>query len=163
GVEAVTTGQIQIPHRPSFVEAALKYVALGWHCFPLSPRSKKPLAGSRGLLDATTDANQIERWWAATPHANVAIATGPSGLTVLDRDGPQGAAELHGLVRLHGPLPRTLVSRTANGLHLVYRGDGVRSTARGNLHVRGLGGYIVTPPSVHASGHVYHWVDPLAP
>jgi Virulence-associated protein E-like domain/Bifunctional DNA primase/polymerase, N-terminal/Primase C terminal 2 (PriCT-2) len=149
------------------LEAALNYAARNWHVFPLRPRSKKPLIsraeGGRGLLDATTDPRQIEAWWAACPDANIGIATGPSGLTVLDPDGPEGLAALQELACQHGPLPSTLVCRTANGAHLYYRGIGVRSTARGKLHVRGIGGYVVAPPSVHPSGWVYAWRDPRAP
>lgn len=140
--------------------------------FPLQPRSKLPLIskknGGRGFLDATTDPKQIEAWWAKAPLANIGIATGASGLVVLDADGPDGLAQLESVARRYGgwPLPRTLAQRTGRegGLHLIYAGAGVKSSqVKGeHLDVRGSTGYIVAPPSIHPSGAQYAWVDALA-
>lgn len=144
------------------LEAALQYAARGWKIFPLVPRTKRPAI--RGWRQkATSDPDQIERWWGARPDYNVGLATGESCLVVLDPDGPEGLAELHRLVGLHGRLPRTLASRTPGGHHLLFRGSGVRSTARGDLHVRGEGGLVALPPSIHPSGVAYRWVDASCP
>lgn len=153
----------------SMVDFALQYAARGWHILPLRPRTKIPLiskkAGGRGFLDATTDAAQIERWWAQCPDANIGIATGASGLVVLDPDGPEGLAELK--TASAGDLPRTLVSRTGreSGFHFIYRGTGIKSTTKkdARLDVRGSTGYIVAPPSIHPSGAVYTWLDSTSP
>ena len=106
------------------LEAALQYAARGWHAFPLRPRSKMPAIakkdGGRGFLDATTDPATIEAWWGRWPAANIGLATGASGLVVLDPDGPEGLAQLR--VVSGGVLPRTLVARTG-------RVDGLLSRA----------------------------------
>jgi hypothetical protein len=144
------------------LEAALQYAARSWKILPLVPRTKRPaIRGWRSK--ATSDPDQIERWWAARPDYNVGLATGESRLVALDPDGPEGLAELRRLVGLHGPLPRTLASRTPGGHHLMFRGSGVRSTARGDLHVRGEGGLVALPPSIHPSGKQYAWVDATQP
>ncbi|MBM4362782.1 MAG: bifunctional DNA primase/polymerase, partial [Deltaproteobacteria bacterium] len=70
----------------NFQHAALNYAERGFHVFPLRPRDKVPLSGSRGELDATTDAATIAEWWRRCPDANVAIVPGASGLFVLDVD-----------------------------------------------------------------------------
>ena len=155
------------------IDYALQYAARGWYVFALAPRSKLPLIskknGGRGFLDATRDPAQLEAWWAKTPLANIGIATGASGLIVLDADGPQGLAQLQELAQRlgGGPLPRTLVQRTGRdgGLHFIYRGTGIKSSqVKGeHLDVRGSSGYIVAPPSVHPSGATYQWVDATVP
>jgi putative DNA primase/helicase len=116
----------------------------------------------RGLLDATTDPDAIKEWWSKMPDANIGIATGKeSNLIVLDVDGPEGEIFLAECVRLHGPLPPTMTVRTSKGWHIYFaypkNVSRVKSVARNNfkLDVRGDGGYVVAPPSVHASGHVY--------
>ncbi|RNL83578.1 bifunctional DNA primase/polymerase [Halostreptopolyspora alba] len=60
----------------------------GWCVFPLTPRTKQPRI--RGWENAaTTEVAQIEAWWSRWPQANIGIATGPSGLVVIDCDVPK--------------------------------------------------------------------------
>src|SRR5262245_5402906 len=70
--------------KSNHLTAALRCAELSYAVFPCLPGGKKPFAASRGLLDATTDPEQITRWWTAHPQANVAIRT--DGLLVLDVD-----------------------------------------------------------------------------
>jgi len=146
------------------IDHALQYVSRHWFIFPLKPRSKQPLIskaqGGRGFHDATTDPKQIEVWWGQCPDANIGLATGASGLVVLDADGPEGLAELDALARQHGALPRTLVSKTGRGFHFFFSGTGIPSSqVKGShLDVRGSTGYVVLPPSVHPSGAAYEWM-----
>ena len=115
----------------------------------------------------------IRRWWARWPLANPAIATGEmSGVWALDpdkHDGRDGLATLAGLERQYGKLPRTPVQRTGSGgEHRLFRMNGVdvRNSAGKlgpGIDVRGNGGYIVLPPSVHPSGGIYEWLDDAHP
>lgn len=140
--------------------AALSYAARGWHVLPLEPRGKKPLGKlvPHGLKDATTDADTIRAWWAAEPDANVGIATGHGGLVVVDVDNPKAAQALRDVV---GDLPVTPSVVTSKGAHLYYWHPETIGNSPGGLpagiDVRGLGGYVVAPPSVHPSGDVYTW------
>lgn len=139
--------------------AALAYAReLGWRVFPLRPRDKIPLAGSRGFLDATISAEQITAWWTRHPDANIGIATGAaSGVVAVDVDGPEGEASLAAL----GPMPQCPTSSTGKGRHMYFAyAEGVGSSAGKlgeKLDVRGDGGYIVAPPSTHPSGARYAW------
>jgi len=162
----------------SLLEYALQYAGRGWHVFPLhSMRDGRCTCGhdcgknaakhpriKGGFKAATTDARQIEAWWRKWPDANIGIATGAvSGIVVFDIDGADGLATLRSLVARDGLLPRTETVKTARGWHLFFAmpcpytpipcstGDG--------LDVRGDGGYVVAPPSRHASGHVYRWCE----
>ena len=75
-----------------------------------------------GVKDATTDPEQIKSWWAASPDANIGIATGSeSGILVLDIDPRNGGAEsLKRLEKELGPLPNTVTTITGGGgQHLI--------------------------------------------
>ena len=153
----------------AMLDAALEYAELGIPVFPLQPSSKEPMKGSHGLLDATTDADQIHKWWAKTPDANIGARTG-NGLVVLDFDideakGEDGLETLHGWESEHGELPETVTAVTGRGgMHLWFRVNGNVSNsanAQKGVDIRGDGGFVVMPPSVHPNGTAYAWeTDP---
>jgi putative DNA primase/helicase len=158
------------------LDAALAYAARGWAIFPCQPKNKQPLT-AHGFKDATTDVEQITRWWTEYPDANIAIATGAvSHINVLDVDikpwkDAHGDQSLIALLAEHGALPSTLYQRTwSGGLHYLFAyATGVRnSTSKVGPHldIRGDGGYIVVAPShVEEDGHegVYRWQNDVAP
>ncbi len=150
----------------STLEAALAYAAEGFAVFPLMPGSKQPFPGTRGLLDASTDPEQIRKWWEICPEANIGIAV-PDGYAVIDVDPRNGGAEtIDALERERGDFPPTRVVRTGGfGLHLWYRlppGQALPKLGDG-VDVQQLGKYVVAPPSLHESGRRYEWRDPHAP
>jgi len=132
----------------------------------------------RGLKDGSNDASQIEQWFARWPDANIGILTGQtSGLVVLDVDGEDGKASLRALTAAHAPLPKTLCVKTGRagsdgrrkGCHYYFRSPAeaiIRNSAGilgKGLDVRGEGGYVVAPPSLHSSGLLYEWLAPEQP
>ncbi len=142
------------------VETALRCAERGWYVFPCRVGSKQP-ATARGLLDATRDPRQIERWWTGTPGTNLAVRTGePSSLVVLDVDGEEGADSLHELEQKHGRLPMTAsVVTPRGGQHFYFQHPGVEvrntaGTVGDGLDVRGDGGYVLVPPSI-VNGRCY--------
>lgn len=125
---------------------ALAYAARGWRVHPLKPRDKTPIT-KNGCKDATTDAEQIRRWWKANPAANIGLATGYD-FFVLDID-PDGMAWYEA-----NDLPATHEAVTGRGgRHLLYRippGAVIKNSAgkiAPGVDVRGIGGYIVAAPS----------------
>jgi hypothetical protein len=136
---------------PNLAETALAWAEAGRPVFPVG-RDKKPIT-EHGLLDATTDADRIERFWRAHLETNVAVRTGePSGLVVLDVDGDDGSDSLFELEREHGELPETTrVTTPRGGQHFYFRWPGfpVKTVAgfRPGLDSRGDGGYVLVPPS----------------
>lgn len=123
---------------------------------------KHPLT-PHGLHDATLDEATIRRWWMRHPQANVAIRTGE--IVVIDVDPDRGgAASLSALEREHGKLPATRTAETGGGgAHFYFAadpGEPVRSSVDAlglGLDTRGQGGYVIAPPSNHASGGQYRW------
>ncbi|WOT34269.1 bifunctional DNA primase/polymerase [Streptomyces coeruleorubidus] len=74
--------------------AALDAASRGWHVFPLIPGAKRP-AIRDWETRATTDRERISRCWTHAAY-NVGIATGPSGLIVVDLDTPKGPDDTPG-------------------------------------------------------------------
>lgn len=172
------------------LETALTYAQRDWRVFPIhgivdgrctcrrkcSSPGKHPLV-RRGLYEAATDQRAIKGWWTRWPFANIAVATGAaSGLAVIDVDGPEGEATVARLEHSGFRLSPTLTAITGNGRHLYFTCD--RSLPNTTRRLPGIGGdlpgvdlradagYVVIPPSTHANGTAYRWVDPetrLAP
>jgi hypothetical protein len=132
----------------------------------LKPRSKEPaIRDWQGR--ASNEATWLVRCWKKWPDANVGVATG-EGLIVVDLDSPEAEAYAH--EKGFDDTPSVRTGRAGRGQHLWFSGEGRNS--RGTIHpaidVRGLGGYVVAPPSIHPdTGARYEWlvdlVQPLAP
>jgi hypothetical protein len=145
------------------LSTALALAEKGFRIFPCAVRGKVP-ATPNGCKDATTGEELIRQWWEHEPQYNIGLATGaPSGIFVVDIDGLEAEAALTELEREHTALPPTVEALTARGRHLYFRMPAdvpVRNSASQvapHVDVRGDGGYVLTPPSVHPSGKVYCW------
>jgi hypothetical protein len=124
---------------------------------------KHPLGSlvPHGVNDATTNRARVLAWWTRHPQANIGLATGHA-FDVLDVDGPVGAQAIRVLAVTHGLQSSGPLVRTGGGGWHYYLAPNGLGNARpaGLAHVdwRGRGGYVVAPPSRHASGHPYQWV-----
>lgn len=147
-----------------FLKSALECARLGWRVFPLSPNSKKPAIKKWPEL-ATTDEAAIADWWRRFPNANVGIATGEvSGLVVVDIDPSKGGADnLEELEEELGQLPETVMVITGNlGTHFYFKHPGGRvansaDRIASGIDIRGDGGLVAAPPSIHSNGRRYEW------
>lgn len=144
----------------SWADAAAAYALRGWRVFPLKSCSKEPLV--RWKDAATTDNDIIHHWWSAWPDANIAIVTGSgSGIIVVDVDDME-KFKATGLELL-----TTLIVHTGRegGAHHYFRHPGIAVPNRtgDGFDVRGDGGYVVAPPSLHPNGRPYMWADPTVP
>jgi hypothetical protein len=182
GLEAIDLDEEESLYGPidEMLAAALRHARRGRRVFPLwwpvwsaegSPVQcacgdsrchaigKHPIT-EHGFKDATTERLQIRRWWEQWPRANIGIPTGAGTFDVLDVDPDKGGdVTLAALEHAHGPLPETPETLTGGGgRHLAFLASGLRNSAGTlgpGLDIRGDGGYIVAPPSVHASGRRY--------
>lgn len=146
-------------------KAALDYVRLGWSVIPIQAGTKRPLIRWQAHQYRHADLRAISDWFRCWPDANLAIVTGlVSGLVVLDVDPTHGGDEgLAGLERGHDPLSPTVEARTGGGgrhLYFTHPGEIVHNRVgiAPGVDLRGDGGYVVAPPSLHASGAHYCWV-----
>lgn len=127
---------------------------------------------------ATNESRQIAEWWAENPHYNIGLACRESEFVVADTDPRNGGIEsLDKLeIELNVSLPHTVESLTGvyeidgkevRGRHFfMHAPEGI--AFRGNLaskkeaeNLAGIdikhNGYVILPPSKHASGVSYEW------
>lgn len=163
----------------NLLEVALNCIRRGWATFPCVPRSKMPRIaredGGHGYKDATTDEAQVRAWWSKPGWAdsNVPIATGASGLCVLDiDDGIRDETHLKEWMAAHG-LPQTYAVRSGHRpefrVHLYYTGTDLRSVGWEkdgcSGDIRCSTGLVIAPGGTHKSGERYTtlWDLPLEP
>src|SRR5207302_645515 len=144
---------------------ALAYARRGWAVFPVAPHQKNPLV-AEGFKEATTDEDQIVAWWTQWPTANIGLATGSiNGIAIIDVDIRNGGAESVGqLAGQVAGLYDTLIANTGGGgwhLYYTYPEDGEVRCRNGRvapgIDIKGDGGYVLAPPSIHPNGRSYEW------
>ena len=120
---------------------------------------KSPLVPWKEFQDRVATEAELCSWWEKWPMANVGVVTGQvSGLFVVDVDGPDGIASLQGY-----ELPETKRSATGRGTHFWFKHPG--STVPNlvkvlpGVDIRGDGGLVVAPPSIHWTGARYAWAN----
>lgn len=123
---------------------------------PIGRESKKPLVKWIHLQKRRPTMDEILEW----PKENLAIVTGAiSNLVVVDCDCREDAEWFW---RHRGKSP-TIV-QTKRGFHFYFRHPGERvmsgTRIQGHYDVKGDGGYVLAPPSLHGEG-AYLWVKPL--
>jgi len=145
---------------------AVRLCQLGWSLIPLHRETKVACVRWSEYQHRRPKVNEVGRWLVVQfPGCNYGIITGAvSGIVVVEADDEAAVRVLH---EKFPPTP--LRQRTRKGEHGVYRhpgvpvGNRVRCSVRGTeyaIDVRGDGGYVVGPGSVHATGHVYAEVEP---
>ncbi|EKL7559059.1 bifunctional DNA primase/polymerase [Enterococcus faecalis] len=139
-----------------YIDVAISYAKNNCKVFPLTPFTKIPLKGTRGSKEATTDIEQIKKWWNQTPNANIGLVT--DRFLVLDIDvhdkENNGYESLETLKNTFGELPDTSIVQTANnGLHIyLLKPQGVQLPQK-IAFMKGIdvkahpNNYVLAPPS----------------
>ena len=146
---------------PNMLDEALAYLRRGRSIIPihLSQKGdkceKKPLINWIEYQKRLPTEDEVREWWRRWPSEGIALVTGKlSGVVVVDveKGGPTDG------------LTPTVISKTGGGgFHYLYRQpeapikNSVKSVAE-LTDVRGEGGLIVLPPSMHGSGNRYEWL-----
>lgn len=156
------------------LKAALDYGRRGWKIFPILEGTKdQPLIRQWGVR-ASSDADQITKWWTKWPDANIGLACMLSGIGVVESDPPDEQDALHGeetlrnLENFEGKrLTDTLMAKSPRGgNHYFYRGRVATTVGKigPNVDTRGVGsgngGYVVLAPSRRPEG-LYEWINDL--
>ncbi len=139
-------------------EAWRELYELGFSVFPVVLGGKKPLGPWKAYQTARASIETV-RQWASRP-SNIGIVTGAiSSLLVLDLDSAEAIAEAQ-----RRGIPDTVTVRTGKGLHVYFKHPqepiGNRVGIFPGADIRGDGGYVVAPGSVHPSGAEYEWENP---
>ena len=143
---------------------AREYLQFGLSVISLRPRGKEPVGPWKEFQNRRASEAEVRRWFAENEN-NIGIVTGAiSGIFVVDVDIRHGGDKsLEDRERNFAPLPITSeVDTGGGGRHLFLRHPGrlVPNSAGAvapGIDIRGDGGFVVAPPSVHPSGSVYRW------
>jgi hypothetical protein len=140
--------------------AAFAYLKQGLSVIPVKTKGKTPLVDWKIYTQRKPTQEEILKWFQNQPNVNVGIVTGEiSGLICVDLDGQEGIEEAKRL---------ELVSNaeviTGKGKHLYYKWQSNIQNAvriKPGIDIRGDGGFVVAPPSIHENGKRYRWLRPL--
>ncbi len=119
-----------------------------------------------GHRDASSDSSTIEKWFEAWPHSNVGVVPGSGRCVVIDIDPrgiePEREAALVGQIeesKVDAPLVLTGTYGERRGRHVWFRASNGQAIQKSRLEdgvdVKAGNGYVLVPPSRHASGATY--------
>lgn len=147
------------------LQHALALAAHGFRLIPIPPGEKYPKGFTEWQKRATSDVELLTEWFEAHPDHGIGWAMGTQDdgrrLMAVDVDDWDAFADWG-----HGdtvPFLETVQSRTGrNGAHYVFELIGeMPPVSNGKLvegvDIRGEGGFIVIPPTIHPNGNAYRW------
>lgn len=138
----------------SKLDHAKKLADHGFSVIPVNAGDKIPCVKWTPYTSRTATDDELGQWFSNFPERNIGVVTGAvSGVVVVDVDQPEA---------FHIDMPRTPTAKTGKGLHYYfkYRDVGNAKLPFGDL--KSDGGYVVAPPSTHASGSAYEWLAGLS-
>jgi hypothetical protein len=169
------------PWSPDLPERAVEYAERGIPVLPLHGKLPRipaahtpgdPLYGQckgecgregHGVHDATTDPDQVRKWWRRWSHTNIGLRTGVL-FDVIDVDGPRGRDSLQRFLAEHGggvPVGGPRVRTGSGGWHLYVAPTGLPDQigVLESVDYRAADRYVVAPPSHHpTTRRRYQWV-----
>lgn len=143
----------------SLLQVAQTYLSYGWPVIPLS--GKLPQVPWKEFQGRYPTEAELTQWFRCkeNPPTGLGILTGQlSRLIVVDCDSKKDAEYW---LQEHGGSP--LVVTTGSGVHFYYRMPldcEIRNRQRlfgRSIDLRGEGGYVTAPPSLHPLGEPYVW------
>jgi len=150
----------------NLLESCLGYNTLGWSTVLARKMDKLPIKSWKQYQTKPPTPQEITNDCNKYPESNIAIITGKvSGLIVIDIDSSEGMEKY---IAECGELHQTIQAKTGRadgeGLHLYFKhpGDGHYANMAKvlpGIDVRGDGGYVIGPPSLHESGNTYQWLN----
>lgn len=141
------------------IEDALKYLKMGFSVIPVKPHDKVA-AVSWGEYQKRLPTEQEVKQWFNGGDNNIAIVCGKvsGNLVVFDFDDINTVPFVMGSI---GEVAKkTMVVRTGKGYHVYYKTKEPQNFKLNNIKVdvKGEGGYVLAPPSIHPSGVRYEVV-----
>ena len=148
---------------------ALKLAAHGWYVVPMLTQTKHPgnILGIGWQHQCSNDEDQINRWFAQNPSANIGVLLGPkSNLIDVEYDSDEGQAILE-------PLCGDIITpayKSAKSVHRLFSYDEKYEPEKSAVGIRGTEwrfgqdkAQSVFPPSVHDTGVLYEWLPGMSP
>jgi len=152
-----------------FAEAWKKYYDMGLAPIPVIPKDKRPAIEWKKYQKRMPSYEKCSTWAEKSPDGNIGTVTGAvSRIFVVDFDkkkpGEEGIDGIDYFNTIKSQIPKTPVAETGGGgLHVFFRHPGKNIPTKARIwknvcvDIRGDGGFIVLPPSIHSSGGKYSW------
>jgi len=159
-------GQQLVRKMNETLDYALFYVSYGLSVIPLRPREKVPLVRWEQYQKEPPTLEEVQRWFKGTNN-NIAIVCGKvsSNLVVIDFDDAEVyekfMKEVEGNAELKDIIDSTWLVKTGKGFHIYLWVDTDKPVKTGKLQkidIKGEGGYVVAPPSLHPNGKHYTFI-----
>lgn len=136
------------------------YLDRGFSVIPLLAKDKKPAISWAEYQKRRPTRDELRTWFSEGDY-NIGIVTGKiSGIVVVDLDSEEALK----YVEDHNFPPAPMV-KTGKGYHLYYKHPKDREVRNfqkrddlPGIDIRGDGGYVMAPSSIHPNGEVYEWV-----
>jgi len=143
----------------NLLDVAKKYLAMGFSVIPTNEK-KTPIIQWSEYQKRLPTIKELEQWFSGNTAKGIAIVTGSvSGIVVLDTE--KGAD----FANIKIPQTPTAISG-GGGVHYYFKppkGKIIKNAVHiaPLMDIRGEGGCIIAPPSLHPSGNNYKWADGL--
>lgn len=139
-----------------FEQALYLSEKLGWSIIPVSI-NKQPLVEWKKYQEIKPTREELVKWFEEYSDANIGVVTGRiSNIVVVDIDPRHGGStkEFSRIITV-----KTKTGGNGEHFYFLYEG-GIQNHAgiRPGIDIRGEGGFVVVPPSIHASGKQYEWL-----
>jgi hypothetical protein len=147
--------------KTNFLDAALKYDGIGWVTIPIAESKRPPRGFSWAKYQEQRPTNtELCKSFTRSNLAGLAVVLGPvsNGLYCRDFDQAQAYDQWADAHPQHASTLPTV--KTSRGQHVYFSSEhSIPTRVYADGELRGVGAYVVLPPSVHDSGHVYDWVS----
>lgn len=162
------------------IETAKRFLLNGIAVVPIVYKSKQPGVKWKDYQTIPPTLTELDTWFGGGVLHNIGVICGWRGLTVLDFDTVQEYARWTTWARKRGGRARIVVDqayrvRSSRGVHvyirLPYQEKGItvgKVQVLGKMDIKGHGGYVLGPGSVHPSGAIYTpmpghetWIFPI--
>ena len=143
------------------LEVALEYAKRGLSIIPIKKNAKKPTLRSWECFQQNAAPERKIRDWFTAGGKGIGIILGAvsGGLIVRDFDEMDEYEKWKQKKPELAELLPTVV--TSQGMHVYCRSDSVKTRYLDGGELRADGAYVVAPPSIHRTGHLYKWVVPF--
>lgn len=138
------------------------YLSQGLTLIPIKFREKTPLVEWGKYQKERASEEELKKWFSGDVGINLAVVCGriSDNLVVVDFDEPRAYKKM-----FSGIDRETLVVKTSRGMHVYIKTDYPVTSFKidipglGRIDIKGEGGYVLAPPSVHPSGKIYEFVS----
>jgi len=150
------------PSANETLDYAIFYLTYGLSVIPLRHGEKTPLIKWERYQKEAPSMSEVRKWFEDNGNIGIVCGRVSGDLVVVDFDDVEVynkfMKQVEGDSELKDIIENTWMVQTGKGYHIYLRVDSdnvVKTGKLGSVDIKGEGGYVVAPPSVHPSGKRY--------